>query len=886
MKQFQDILTTDISRFNVEEWDKKELFYNYDRLKSYVSGNFDAEHFDFLMRPYRKGMHRNEIVWQSNLFDEQPVPLSSLSGSKYAQYKALLDDKLSVFRDMVQQIEQASKNREWAKLLGKAILYGGDDYVYCGDGKVALAAWSMLPKPVRPEQDAPPQPSRDNDGDSRNNEENRNTQPSGSPSVLPESESDVNEGSDAGNTSSPAVENNLFQPSGGDITQPSGEQPFLPETENSDNDNTGTNQLNNNDGNDNNITPENAGNQSQETPPSPVTGSGNEKKWWQPWWKWLLWLLLLLLLLLLVGRCVKSCSGDKIPNIPKEPGILEPVNPDDIGFDRDSIAKVVTNRLNILLETQNLNGFMVDFQQTYPDCRIIYYDDVTLRLQIEVPKDEKQRIREELPLKLPEYDFIVFDEQLFEGNYRPDDPAMNDPRESWYLETVKAIGAWDKTRGSDEIVVAVVDGGFDLMHPELKDRVYMPYNVWTKSSQMFFNGKGTIHGTHVAGTALAQSDNRTGLSGIAPLCRFMPVQVADMNMTMTTMSIMDGILYAVYKGADVINVSLGMSLENSSVIFMPEYMQQNIIDNNFKEEERVWNKVYEIAEKHNTAIVYAAGNENILAAIDPGKRNGYCIMVSAVDPNISKASFSNYGNMSTVSAPGVRIYSSTPGNAYGFLDGTSMAAPIVTGGVALIKSVNKTIPTRDIIRLLQETGIPVHSMQRVGNLIQLDRAIDALVAGPLPVADNCDVICRRIDSLQREIDRLKQQCPQYSGDTLKLPDVIENPASLAGLWRSTTSLRNTSNREVVIYFEFDGNGSGKIILQEPDGTLCTASLTTTVSGADMQIVQDDDALCENGTFYNKYIFSCKADKHGYAECVATNTTDSRNVVRFRLIKVR
>jgi hypothetical protein len=371
----------------------------------------------------------------------------------------------------------------------------------------------------------------------------------------------------------------------------------------------------------------------------------------------------------------------------------------------------------------------------------------------------------------------------------------------------------------------------------------------------------------------------------------MPVQVADKNGIMTTMSTMDGILYAIYNGADVINASLGMNFGNTIVPLMPEYVQRNMIGNNFKEEERVWNKVFEIAEKNNVVIVLAAGNDNILTGVDPMERNDYSIKVSAIDPAIEKAGFSNYGELSTVSAPGVQIYSSTPGGNYEFLDGTSMAAPVVTGGVALIRSVNKQMSAREISHLLQSTGIPIHSTQRIGNLIQLDRALGVIASSnaptPQPPANDCREVSRRIDSLQHVIDKLRAQYPQCASkqDTLKLPDVVKKPESLAGRWKSTTSIYNSDNTEVMIYFDFDGKGNGTISLYEPDGTICTAPLTVSITQNKMDIVQTDDAGCGDGDHYVRYTFVCKADKNGYADCVATNTIDKRNIIRFKLVKL-
>jgi subtilisin family serine protease len=322
---------------------------------------------------------------------------------------------------------------------------------------------------------------------------------------------------------------------------------------------------------------------------------------------------------------------------------------------------------------------------------------------------------------------FVFDEALFEARYTPNDPAFKDPDKSWYLHAVKAPQAWDDTTGSHKHTIAVVDNGFNLEHPELKDKVVMQYNVWLHSSKVF--PQKVDHGTHVAGTALAIADNGKGILGIAPKCAFMPVQVADAKGLMTITSMLDGILYALYQGADVVNVSLGINLAGLDAL--PEEVQREMIRTRFKEEERVWNKIAEIADKHKAVIVVAAGNDNVLAGISPQQRPKNIITVSATDkqnqPSPPKADFSNYGEYSTISAPGVDIYSCVGRNGYTMMNGTSMAAPIVTGGVALIKALNESLSAEEIICILQSTGLPAGS--NVGKLVQLDSALETVKSG-------------------------------------------------------------------------------------------------------------------------------------------------------------
>lgn len=469
------------------------------------------------------------------------------------------------------------------------------------------------------------------------------------------------------------------------------------------------------------------------------------------------------------GNPPRGNDGDNEPGggfeyLPKEPGEIYPIDSIDFGFSKDSISLIVPDRLNILLEGDaTVPEFAQDFHKFYPSERyqIVYYDTLIKRIQIKIPIEERERIKIELPKKLSKYNLFIWDETLFESYTDLNDPALQDRNKSWYITTCQVRDAWNITLGSKEIVVAIVDDGFDLRHPEFKGKIVNPYNVWSKNDQVFYSEKR--HGTHVAGIALANGNNGLGIAGIAPNCSFMPVQVADANGTMTITSVVDGILYAIYNGADVINVSLGMSFTDKA-IFWNARNQDRLIHNHFKEEERLWDEVFKIADGHNTTIVLAAGNENILAGIDPMHRPSQAITVSAVDRAnrpYSKSPFSNYGEYSTLSAPGVQIFSTYDNNSYIYLDGTSMAAPIVAGAVALIKSINSELSTCSIKSVLVSTGIAVSG--DVGNLIQLGDALRAILNGQYSGGDcnDCDKIAREIDSLQNEIEKRLIKCPQY-----------------------------------------------------------------------------------------------------------------------------
>lgn len=421
--------------------------------------------------------------------------------------------------------------------------------------------------------------------------------------------------------------------------------------------------------------------------------------------------------------------------LPPNMGVLPPLDTNNVVREPGRQA-YVDDLLNILMENEDKSilDLARDFKAQYPEDKyqIVYYDDVVKRMQIRVPSEEREQLKAEIPSKFaPEYDLYVFDESLFVGGYTPNDPEMSDANHAWYLEAIHAKEAWDITKGNNRLTVAIVDNGFSLKHPEFEGKVVMPYNVWTHDKNIY--AQSIDHGTHVAGTALALMDNGKGLCGIAPNCAFMPVQVADQNGMMTTTSVLDGVLYALYQGADVINISLGLEFYPG----IPEDVQQELQDNYFKEEELLWNEVMKISNKHNAIIVIAAGNDNILAGVNPLNRPRNFIVVSAVDKNnaeLSKAGFSNYGLYSTVSAPGVDIYSTYGKKGYMSMDGTSMAAPIVTGAVALMKSLKEDITPEQVICVLQGTGEPING--KIGNCLRLDKALEKVQSGDFGDCDS------------------------------------------------------------------------------------------------------------------------------------------------------
>lgn len=233
--------------------------------------------------------------------------------------------------------------------------------------------------------------------------------------------------------------------------------------------------------------------------------------------------------------------------------------------------------------------------------------------------------------------------------------------QQWGPQKVSAPQAWDVTRGSSSVMIAVVDTGVDLDHPDLRNKVR------TDIDYDFVNNDSTAqddngHGTHVAGIAAASTNNTTGVAGMCPNCSILPVKVLNAAGSGSYSAIASGIRYAADKGAKVINLSLGGSAGSSTLESAVNY-----------------------ANSKGSLLICAAGNSNTSAPSYPAYYSP-CVAVAATDQSDRKASFSNYGSWVDTSAPGVSIYATYYNDRYASLSGTSMAAPHAAGLAGLLFS--------------------------------------------------------------------------------------------------------------------------------------------------------------------------------------------------------
>lgn len=266
--------------------------------------------------------------------------------------------------------------------------------------------------------------------------------------------------------------------------------------------------------------------------------------------------------------------------------------------------------------------------------------------------------------------------------FSPNDPDFYSTSLVYAPQRINADKAWDFTLGSLDITVAILDTGVNYNHPEFAGRIVAGYDfINDDNDPMDDNG----HGTHVAGTAAAGTNNGIGNVGICGNCSLMPVKILSNTGSGLWSQVAAGVIFATDNGANVINLSLGGYSASSTLQAAVEY-----------------------AQDHGVIVVAAAGNDHRNDPFYPAAFQDV-IGVSATNSSDQVWSLSNYGDYVDVAAPGVIIYNtyhdlSNYYGGYAFYSGTSMAAPHVTGLVGLILSQAPARTLADVMQILTSSG--------------------------------------------------------------------------------------------------------------------------------------------------------------------------------------
>lgn len=244
----------------------------------------------------------------------------------------------------------------------------------------------------------------------------------------------------------------------------------------------------------------------------------------------------------------------------------------------------------------------------------------------------------------------------------------------------------------NNIKVAVLDQGIDKSHNDLSANIStLSYDAKSGTSSSSFN-VGLNHGTHVAGTIAAVKDNNLQVVGVAPSSKIMVVSHDLFISSTISEELADGINWAYQNGADVINNSWG---DQGGVFY--NQLHSALLDNAISDAMNFGRNGL------GTIIVFASGNES--PVIDyPANSNPNILTVGAINSNGSRAGFSGFGNELDVVAPGVNILSTTNLQNIDSYNGTSMAAPHVSGVVALVLSANPSLTLSQVNNIIESTS--------------------------------------------------------------------------------------------------------------------------------------------------------------------------------------
>jgi subtilisin family serine protease len=287
----------------------------------------------------------------------------------------------------------------------------------------------------------------------------------------------------------------------------------------------------------------------------------------------------------------------------------------------------------------------------------------------------------------------------------------------WAPDAMHLSAAHRLTKGAG-VKVAVLDTGVDLTHPALAGKLLPGYDFVDGDSNpseelctptpCTTQGIGFGHGTHVAGL----------IALVAPLAKIIPYRVLDPNGEGNAWVLAEALQQAVTDGADVINMSLGTQtrtriLASITKLFQCEASDVSNAELDFSDSSYVADQT-RCTNSIGPVIVAAAGNDRSSNADEyPAAENVKgLISVGASNPTQHLADFSNFGSWVQIAAPGEGITSSVPITAaapggYGSWSGTSMAAPLVAGAAALIRSIDRNLPPRDLVRRLQDLATPL-----------------------------------------------------------------------------------------------------------------------------------------------------------------------------------
>ena len=300
-------------------------------------------------------------------------------------------------------------------------------------------------------------------------------------------------------------------------------------------------------------------------------------------------------------------------------------------------------------------------------ARVVHDDDTLGYVAVAFNENASENASEKFKERVTDDDYVKYaeDNATHHTLYTPNDTRYGD---QYADQMVNAPTAWDDTLGDPTVTVAVVDQGVKYDHPDLDGN--MDGSVSNFGRDFVDDDSDPYpdvladeyHGTHVAGIAAGEVDNGDGVTGIGNSAILSARALSEQG-SGSTSDIADAITWAADQGAEVINLSLGGGGYTSTMKNAVSYATNN-----------------------GSLVVAAAGNDGTGSVSYPAAY-AECLAVSALDPDGTLASYSNYGSEIELAAPGTDVLSTWSDDGYRKISGTSMATPVVAGtaGLALAK---------------------------------------------------------------------------------------------------------------------------------------------------------------------------------------------------------
>lgn len=302
---------------------------------------------------------------------------------------------------------------------------------------------------------------------------------------------------------------------------------------------------------------------------------------------------------------------------------------------------------------------------------------------VDLQKNGSERSVLEKLLHDPRIKYAELDRRV-KSSFVPNDPYFGS---QYHLSITGVSTAWDTTQGAG-VTIAVLDSGVDSTHPDLMSNLIAGYNFYDNN---FDTSDVCGHGTAVAGTAAASTNNGNGVAGAAGLAKIMPVRVAYFDTASNSCyayysTVSSGLTYAADHGARIANISYGGVAGSASVQSAAQYM------------------------KGKGGLVFvSAGNNGIDENIAPTTT---MIPVSATDGSDARTSWSSYGAFVALSAPGAGIWTTSKGGNYQSWNGTSFSSPLAAGIGALMMAANPLLDAAAIESLMYSTSLDLGAAGR------------------------------------------------------------------------------------------------------------------------------------------------------------------------------